>query len=191
MFKKPKEVTQEHIWVAEYYKGCLKEFENKETQNSFYDIDKERLVRFGLSDIGWFECYRGVFNLKGQVYEVIYKYGDTVIPLTGMDMKHKDIITYKKAYAEADITKKKGQFTNRIVAYYFGYKSEFEAGEVKFNFKPIICKPVGGGVYLDLYIVSSVDLDGELIIIKNGSVIEKIDAPLSKDVAGGMKWVVK
>lgn len=193
MFKKPEGVTQEYIWVAEYYNGFLYEFENEELENSFYDIERERLQRFGLvgKDRMWFECYRGTFNLLGNTYDLIYKWGDRVIPLTGMDMFQRDIITYKKAYAEAEISKKRGTFTNKIVAYYFGYKSEFEIEGIKFNFKPIICKSVGGELYLDLHLVSSENLDGDLYILKNGEVIEKFNAPLVKNMAGGVQWEVR
>src|SRR5690606_4680666 len=89
-------VIQDYIWVAEYYGGGISEFdlETKES-NSFYDIDKSKLQRFGLIGKGkkmWFECYRGVFNINGNVYELIYRTNKDY-KLTGQDMFYRDIIT--------------------------------------------------------------------------------------------------
>lgn len=184
-------VEQDYIWVAEYYRGGVSEFdlETKES-NSFYSIDKNKLQRFGLIGKGqkmWFECYRGPFNINGNIYELIYK-ADREYKLTGQDMFQRDIITYKKAIATIDLSKRAGSSKSQIVGYYFGYKTEFKIDDVIFNFKPIISILVDQSMYLDIHLVADKDLKGELLFVKNGKIIDTIYAPLQKDVAGGMKW---
>jgi hypothetical protein len=184
-------VDQNYIWIAEYYSGGISEFdlETKEG-NSFYDIDKSKLQRFGLIGKGkkmWFECYRGPFNINGDVYNLAYRL-DKIYMLTGQDMFQRDIITYKKAIADIDLTKRAGSSKSRIVGYYFGYKTEFKIDGIKFNFKPIVCIPVGQPMYIDIHLVANRDLEGELLFIKNDEIIDTIYAPLKKDVAGGIQW---
>ena len=186
-------VTQDYIWVAEYYGGGISEFdlETKES-NSFYDIDKSKLQRFGLIGKGkkmWFECYRGVFNINGNVYELIYR-TDKDYKLTGQDMFYRDIITYKQAIADIDLTKRVGSSESKIVGYYFGYKTELKIDDITFNFKPIISIPINKPMYIDIHLVANKDLKGELLFVKNGDIIDTIYAPLKKDVAGGIKWRV-
>lgn len=189
-------VKQEYIWVAEYYGGGVSEFdlETKES-NSFYDIDKSKLQRFGLIGNGhkmWFECYRGVFNIKGSRYDLVYKIGDKEYKLTGQDMFQRDIITYKKVIADADVKGKRvGDFSSQIVSYYFGYKTEFTVDDITFNFKPIICVPINQPVYIDIHLVADRDLEGELLFIKNNKIMDTVYAPLTKDVAGGMQWILR
>lgn len=188
-------VEQDYIWLAEYYSGGISEFdlETKE-DNSFHDIGKDKLQRFGLIGKGkkmWFECYRGLFNINGDVYELVYK-TDKEYKLTGQNMFQRDIITYKKAIAEAEIKgKRAGKFSSKIVAYYFGYKTEFTVDDITFNFKPIICVPIKQLVYIDIHLVVNRDLKGELLFIKNNKVMDKVYAPLTKDVAGGMQWILR
>lgn len=183
---------QDYIWIAEYYGGGISEFENKES-NSFYDIDKSRLQRFGLVGKGnkmWFECYRGPFNINGDVYELVYK-TDRDYKLTGQDMFQRDIITYKKAISDIDLTKRMGSAGSRIIAYYFGYKTEFTLDDITFNFKPIICVPINRPMYIDIHLVADKDLEGELLFIKNNKIMDTVYAPLTKDVAGGMQWILR
>lgn len=188
-------VAQDYIWVAEYYGGGISEFdlETKES-NSFYSIDKNKLQRFGLIGKGdkmWFECYRGSFNIKGNVYELVYSINGKKYKLTGQDMFQRDIITYKQAISDIDLTKRAGSSESMIVGYYFGYKTEFKIDDIIFNFKPIISIPINQHMYIDIHLVASKDLKGELLFVKNGEIIDTIYAPLTKDVAGGMQWILR
>ncbi len=187
-------VEQNYIWVAEYYSGGLCEFdlETKES-NSFYDIDKNKLQRFGLIGSGkkmWFECYRGTFNIEGNIYELVYR-TDKAYKLTGQDMFQRDIITYKKAVSDIDLTNRVGSASSKIVAYYFGYKTEFKVDDITFNFKTIICVPINQPMYIDIHLVADRDLEGELLFIKNNKIMDTYYAPLKKDVAGGMQWILR
>lgn len=187
-------VEQDYIWVAEYFNGYLSEFDfETKKSNSFYDIDKKQLVRFGLIGKGkkmWFECYRGVFNIDGNVYELTYR-TDKDYRLTGQDMFYRDIITYKQAIADIDLTKRVGSSESKIVGYYFGYKTELKIDDITFNFKPIVSIPINEPMYIDIHLVASRNLKGELLFVKNGEIIDTIYAPLKKDVAGGIKWILR
>ena len=106
-------------------------------------------------------------------------------------MFQRDIITYKKAISDIDLTKRMGSAGSRIIAYYFGYKTEFTLDDITFNFKPIICVPINQPMYIDIHLVADKDLEGELLFIKNNKIMDTIYAPLTKDVAGGMQWILK
>lgn len=190
-------VLQDFIWVAEYYNGYTSEFDFiTRKENSFYNINREKLVRFGL--IGkrlkmWFECYRGTFNVAGKRFDIVYKEGDTLYYLTGQDVYHRDIITFKQAYSDAVFggRAKKGKFKSTIIAYFFGYKSELKIKDVTFNFKPIVKVSADGKIFLDLHLVADRDLNGELLFLREGNLIESFSAPLEKNVGGGMCWIIK
>lgn len=185
-------VSQDFIWLADYYNGYLSEFDfDTKHENSFYNIEKNRLQRFGLLGNGmkmWFECYRGSFNVNGRIYDVAYKNGDKLYMLTGQDVFQRDIITYKKAYADLKL---KGKAENKIVAYYFGYKSELNIDDIKFNFKPIVVIPLNKPVHFKIHLVANRDMNGSILIKKNGKFIEDIPAPIKANVGGELTWVVR
>ncbi|MED1125354.1 hypothetical protein [Bacillus atrophaeus] len=191
-------VAQDFIWLAEYYRGHLSEFDfETKKENSFYDIDKEKLVRFGL--IGkqkkmWFECSRGTFNLSGRRVDVRYRTEDQVYELTNQNLYQRDIITYKKAFSEANVGRKtEGEFKNNILSYSFGYKSEMEIEDVTFNFKPIVTLPHGredNDHVLTVDLAADKDLDGYLEFIIGGKVVGSYEAPLQASVTGRLHWKV-
>lgn len=181
--------SQDMIWLAEYKEdGYLTEFDLKtKKSNSFYDIDQDRVKRFGLVGSGhkiWFEKDEGSFHVSGREYDVGYKIDGTLHLLTKQELHNRDIITYKQAISEVNGTSAE----SRIVGYYVGYKLEFKADDINFNFKPIISVPVSQAMYVDIHLVADKKLDGKLVIIKNGEIIDELDAPLEKDVAGGLQW---
>ena len=190
-------VKQNFIWIAEYYNGGISEFDIKTKKaNSFYNINKNKLQRFGLIGNGnkmWFECYRGPFNINGNVYNVGYRIKDKGYCLTGQDMFQRDIIAYKKAVSDISFKKniQAGNVVNKIVGYYFGYKTEFKIDDIIFKFKPIICIPVNQSLYIDIHLVSNKDLEGKLLFVKNDKIIDTVFAPLKENVTGGIQWVLR
>ncbi|SNS21584.1 hypothetical protein SAMN05446037_100663 [Anaerovirgula multivorans] len=192
-------VSQDYVWLAEYYKGGLAEFDFETIrENSFYDIEKEKLVRFGL--VGrkkkmWFECSRGTFNILGKRVDIRYRTKDNIYELTNQNMYQRDIITYKRAYSETNVggRKKKGKFLNGIISYSFGYKSEMVIGETTFNFKPIVTLPHGrdNEYILTVHLVSDRDLNGCLEFVNGDRVLDSFEAPLIANVGGELNWEVK
>ena len=196
--KKPDMIAQKHIWVAEEQGRILAEFDLKTGKpNNFYSIDKDKLNRFGLANkdsINYIKCENGAFVLNGNVYTFSYfvpKTGD-IYHLTDFAHPSRDIITYKKAYAELDISKKSGTAeTTNILGYYFGYKNSFTINGILFRFKPIVTYYIDQKDCIDIYLSSDHELKGELIFYKNSIEVDRMFAPLREGKTGNVKWIIK
>lgn len=187
---------QDFIWIAHYYDQThLSEFDfETQTENSFEDINKDKLIRFGLIGYGmnlYYEVLGGTFKLAGQVIDVVYKVKDKEYHLTSRPMTmYKDIIQYK--HAEAIMTTNmQNVMKNSITQYNFGYKQNLNIDDVNFNFKAICCVPYGGRVYMHFRLVADKDLNGTFCIKRNGLIIKEIYAPLKKNMGGELNWEVK
>jgi len=190
-------VEQDFIWVGEYIDGtCLPEydFETKKRQD-FYALQRNKLVRFGLVGHGmklYYEVGGGFFKLNGQVYELVYRSDGKEYYLTGQFVPYNDVITYKDAEAWANLSRSdEMKFPSRITAYNFGYKVKLQVDGVKFNFKPIVSIPYNKPAYFDITLVADRDLDGFLVIKKNGTEIAEFRAPLRAGVGGRLKWNIR
>jgi hypothetical protein len=186
-------VSQDFIWLGEYIDGThLAEF-NLQTgaENSFYDIKKSKLLRFGLIGhrMKLFTEYDGLFNINGMSIQVVYRVDGKVYPLTGLSGKYSDVITFKDA--ESIFIQGGGVSSPKINQYNFGYKTTLKIDEITFNFKPIVKVPFNNPVHFNFWLVADTDLDGEFVIIRNGKEYQTIKAPLEKGVGGEFNWVVK
>ncbi|WP_151734147.1 hypothetical protein [Paenibacillus tengchongensis] len=184
-------VAQDFIWLGEYYDGThLAEFDLRtKDENSFYKIQRDKLVRFGIIGHGhklFFES-DGVFNLNGTGIEVLYQCGGKTYPLTGHSGAYRDIITYKDAESSVNLTN--GGMSKAIINQYnFGYKSVLEMDGIKFQFKATCRVPFGQEMYLNFWLVADGTLDGMLQIKKNNRIVEEIIAPLKKGVGGEVNF---
>lgn len=190
-------VAQDYIWLAEYYKGHLSEFDfDTKEENSFYDIEKEKLVRFGLVGRNkkmWFECSGGTFNLLGKRIDIQYRAGDVIYSLTNQNKYQRDIITYKRAVSESNVGRsKEGVMSNRILSYSFGFKTEMEINDATFNFKPIVTLPHGidGNYILTVDLKADKDIDGCLELLRGGKVVASHKAPLKANITGRLHWKI-
>lgn len=191
---------QDFIWLAEYLDGTnLSEFnlDGNNEENSFYDIDKNKLLRFGFLGNGVYLFYEidGVFKLAGQTIEVIYKDKATNIEyyLTGRQEMYNDIICYKDAESTVNISSSGQNMTNigtTISQYNFGYKFSFNINEVNFNFQAVCKIPFGQPVFIEFWLVADTTIDGVFIIKKRGEIVAEIDAPLEQGVGGLLNWMV-
>jgi hypothetical protein len=156
------------MWIADYGDEVLKEFD--EGENSFYDIDLDRLERFYVDD-DFYVVESGIFNIDGKIFNVGYEVDGKLHKLTGReDTKYNDLIQYKDAHSNFD--PKKGFTGNVIDAYNFGYKTKVD----DFNFKVIITKPKDM-TYATIFLSSDKEVDGKLHLNIDGE--EKIyHAPL-------------
>jgi hypothetical protein len=187
--------TQDFIWVASYYDNTfLSEFNfDDQKENSFYDIDRNKLIRFGLVGYGmnlYFEVLGGVFKIAGRMIEVVYKVNDKNYYLTGQPLiMYNDIIQYKQA--ETTMNMLTGKTSNNVITQYnFGYKQNLNIDGINFNFKAICSVPYGKPVYMNFRLVADQDLNGILCIKKNGTYVAEISAPLQANVGGEVNWQV-
>lgn len=186
-------VAQDFIWMAEYLDGThLSEFDfQTKEENSFYDIDRRKVLRFGLLGHGM-ELYvtvDGIFYFNGTVVEVSYKTEDNEYPLTGLMNNPLDIITYKDA--ESALHPTAGVLSTRINQYNFGYKTVIKHDDVTFNFKALGKVSFQSAVHLNLWLVANKELNGKLVIKRNNRAVQELDAPLSKGVGGEVNWIVQ
>lgn len=191
---------QDFIWSAEYFDGAeCREFEQDGvTENSFNDIDKSKLLRFGLIGNGMSLYYEidGVFKLAGQSIDIIYKDKDTDkgYYLTGSQHMYNDVIAYKNAESFAAFTENGtinyGSMPSKITQYNFGYKTAFQADDINFNFQAVCKIPFNEPVYMNFWLVADRNINGVLIIKKRGEVVAEIDAPLQIGVGGELNWRV-
>ncbi|MED4883923.1 hypothetical protein [Bacillus smithii] len=189
---------QDFIWMAEYVDGSyLSEFDLiTHKPNSFYSIDKNKLIRFGLLGQGmkfYFEVNGGIFKLNGQMimFSYVDKNGKEYF-LTGQNKLYNDIITYKDAYADGNMfINGNGLLKTTISQYNFGYKTKININNTLFNFQPIFCLPYDKPAFIELKLVSNKDMNGKLRIYRSGTIVDEIEAPLKKGYAGFTKWVIR
>jgi hypothetical protein len=197
--------TQPFIWMAEYFSGGLTEFDLETgAENQFKDIDKDKLIRFGL--IGnkrkmWFECIGGTLNIAGRRIDIAFEDKEgKIYNLTGNGgYMMTDVITYKKAIADVPIgmgnkkssTARSGVLETHIVGYYYGYKTQVKVNDVTFSFKPIVSLPLSKAAYIEVNITADKDLDGRIIFIKNREEIDSYEGQLLKDKTSQINWLIK
>lgn len=188
-------VNQDFIWLAEYVDGKhLSEFdlETKE-ENNFYNIERDKLLRFGLIGHGiklYYEVYGGIFKVAGQMIEVIYKVGEKEYYLTGQQSMYNDIISYKNAEATINLLSGGGEMNSQITQFNFGYKTNLNVDGVNFNFKAICMIPYRQEAFMNFWLVSDQEVDGHLVIKRNGKVVQEIKAPLHNNVGGEVNWLI-
>lgn len=191
-------VDQDYIWMGEYSDGThLSEYHYQtKKRGDFNTIRKESLIRFGLIGNGmrlYHEVLGGFFHLRGQIYEIVYKVGDKEYYLTGQSQLYNDVITYKDAEAWANFNQRDNtNFPSRVTAFNTGYKKSLKIDGINFNFKAIISVPCNNApINLTVRIVADTDLDGRLVIKRNGTQVAEFDAPLRKGMGGQVMWYVR
>lgn len=187
---------QDFIWIGEYSDGThLSEFDVQTLQeNDFRIIQRDKLICFGLAGHGmsFYFGMDGVFNLPQRKIEISYVEGNNEYQLTGNPIaKYNDIITYKKAESVFIPGLKGFNTSNHILEYNVGYKTHIAFEDVKFNFKPICVIPLNQPVYFNIRLVASRDMDGKLMIKRNGIAYECINAPIRMGVGGELNWIVR
>lgn len=190
--------AQDFIWLATYSNETfLSEYNfDNQQQNSFYDIDKDKLLRFGLIGMGMnmhYEVNGGTFNIAGRMVDFAYRDNDTgnVYHLTGQPViVYNDIIQFKNAEADFNPVGNSGTAESTITQYNFGYKQTLDIDGVQFNLKAICGVPYGKNIYMNVRLVADKDMNGSLLIRMNGVQQFLYDAPLSIDIGGEINWEV-
>ncbi|MDQ0176216.1 hypothetical protein [Bacillus chungangensis] len=193
-------VAQDFIWVAEYPDGTyLSEFDFETKQeNSFYEIKRNQVFRFGLIGHGvniYFER-DGVLNVAGRRLFISYLHDGKELPLNGsfkFNVKDNDLITYKDAHAAGLVSgyETRGGMSSTIVQYNIGYKVNLQHDGIHFHFKPIIKIPLNQPMMLSMRLVADEKLDGQLMIRSNGQTVFKAQAPLEPNIGGELNWIIR
>lgn len=190
-------VEQEFIWVAEYDDGThISEYNfYDKKENAFSDINKAKVVRFGLIGLGqryYFEVFGGVFKVAGRMYELVYKSKDgREIPLTGRQMQYDDLITYKDAEMMINHQTLEVISESMITKYTFGYKATLQTGKETLQFKALCTIPFDQPMYFKFRLVSDKKLDGELLIRRNNTIVDRVPAPLKRNQGGEVNWIIQ
>jgi len=189
---------RDFIWIAEYNNGLiLPEFALENglvKQNSFFDIDKQNLLRFGYVGHGmdfYFESFNGVIKINGNEYTIKYiDSEDKVYEFTNQNVLYNEIIQFKNSASYFNPLQE-GTSIERIEAYNLGYKGSFLINGKEFSFKAIIKIPFNQPVKIEYRIVSKESLKGNIVIAKNQ--FQKFDyhAELNPDEACELSWVVR
>lgn len=190
-------VKQDFVWIAENVDGThISEFDfQTKKPNSFYAIDKSRLLKFGLigsSSQIYFNVGNGVFFINGHKFMVSYTANDKEYPLTGRAMIYNDIITYKDAVSDVVPSLREAKpFVNTITQFNVGYKKKMELDGVNIMFQNLISLPINNPALMQIKITSDTDLDGKLVIRRNGEIVDEIHAPLKSGLAGMINWKLR
>lgn len=191
-------VPQKYIWVADYYDGTnLTEYDfQTKKSNDFYAIDREKLISYGIIGQGsqlYYNVANGVFHINQDRFSISYTVEDEEFPLSGRAFLYNDLIQYKNgsSYANLNTRVKEGKFKNSIDCFNFGYKKSMNLNDVSINYQCIFSLPDEDISYFQIKVTSDKDLDGHLIIRKNGLIVDEIIAPLKANHSGNINWELR
>lgn len=194
-----KKFQKDFIWVAEYTNGLLfPEYileNNVIKQNSFFDIDKQNLLRFGYIGHGmnfYFDTFNGTIKINENEYTIKYIDENDVEYnfCNQLNVFYNQIIQFKNA-ASTFNPASGGSNQERIEGYNLGYKENLIINGKEFSFKAIIRIPFNQPVKIEYRIVCKEQLKGNLVIMKNQ--FQKFDYPadLNVDEAYELSWIVR
>ncbi|MFE6075797.1 hypothetical protein ACFVQB_15095 [Paenibacillus sp. NPDC057886] len=191
-------VPQQYIWVADYYDDTnLTEYDlQTKKSNDFDSIDRDKLISFGIIGQGsqlYYNVANGVFHINQDRFAISYSVSDEELPLTGRTFLYNDHIQFKNGSSEATLNTKvkEGKFKNSIDCFSFGYKKTMNLDDVNINYQCIFSLPDKNIPYLQIKITSDQDLNGQLIIRKNGIIVDQIVAPLKANHSGLINWELR
>lgn len=187
---------QDFMWAAEYINGkYLLEFDEKTNkENSFYFINKEKLIRFGIVGCGhkmFFNTYDGTFNISGRTIDIQYiDEHDKIYNLTKSNNIFNNIVQFKCAESNFDLLSNTNNTNCSIEQFNFGYKQKIKINDTEFNLK-VICKvPYNSPTYLEITLTCNKNLNGKLLIKRNDKIIDCVNAPLKQNIKGILNWDV-
>lgn len=191
---KDSKVKQHIVWVAEYLNGTsLSEFvptADNELETSFYDIETDKLSKFGLVGCGhnfWFDVATGTLYIDDKPIDIMYN--NTCITQDGS--RYDDIITFKDAAFDVSLGGKRAS-APVITNYHVGYKKSMSINGAIVHYKLIFNVPTDGKpITLEVSMSSDIDLDGTIKFMRNGVVLDSYEAYIGTGNTGKLNWVVK
>lgn len=196
--RSPVPAIQNFIWVADYYDGTsFLEYDIKlKKKNNYNEIDREKLVYFGLIGEGsqiYIDIANGTFHINGHHLKVSYQANGIEYPLTGRTFVYSNIEQYKDASSDANILSRKtqGTFDSQIDQYNIGYSKQMFLLDANINFKCILSIPYNQKPFLQIEILSDKDMDGKLIFRTNGLITDEYHAPLVSNMSNNINWEIR
>lgn len=200
--KLPSNFPYDFSWVAEYNSGnLLMEYNpnlNPKT-TSFYDINKQNLLRFGYVGSGLkahFNTYDGVYNINNSKYSIYLKHENKMYNITEMlGVRYNDIIQFKRRKAFFDPLNGEvsgGMDKNNIESYNVGWKTKLNIGIISFSVTTYYQINRKGLPILYIKLVPSESFDNaEITIVKDNVLEYSYPCSMTKDVGGELNWVVR
>jgi hypothetical protein len=138
----PLEPKQEYIWFADYEDGnSIYEFDNSKKETSFYDIDQDKVITYGLLGNHLrisFNKQSGIFNIGGAEYPVFITINNKKVDLHKIEKK---LVHFKMGHSDMlMVPNKPNEYTRSIDGYFFGYRLTYD----KLNIQIIFGIPVAG-----------------------------------------------
>lgn len=197
-FRSPVDIYQ-FIWFGTYANGeHVSEFDfSTHKENWFNIIKRKELLTFGLMGYGHYLYYlvpTGSFYLVNNMQvDVVFKdqKGNYYNITNNSNAQYFDCISYKDVETTFSPYLAK-TLKGNIYQYNFGYKTKVSTPIANFYFKPIVTismerKPLS----MTFRFVPDKNLKGEILILKNGQVVQVTKVNMRKNVAGETKWIVK
>lgn len=194
-FKTP-EGCNPFMWVCKYSDGTyIPEFENKDKENSFLKIEKEKVDELHLLGNGFHSLFntndgKFIFNDDTQVDFTLIPKNDKEIKITGRDDDYHDIIQYKGFYTDGVSNLNNANLQCHTCSYHIGWKKQFKINEnTSIFFKAILSVVLNEGIKLEIKLSSNNDFDGDFIVsIKKpnedaGSYAKKLDIKKNKSTS--------
>lgn len=165
------------IWIAKYQDGSeLKEIDNG-NENSFFDINRNKLKEFCLYNDNQYYSYfvdDGRINIDGNFIDISYVYDNNEIKLTNNNKNdYSDLIEFKKAHNDGyNFGGNKFKLSDAIIdSYNFGYKTKINIdNDFILYFKPIVSFPTNGNKkYIEINLSSNKTIKGYIQISYKGN----------------------
>ena len=182
---------REYVWLAEYERGHLAEYDLASLKaNDFNDIDKDKLITFGLMGRGVNLTYNvntGTFDVGNSKidFKLVDEENNRVLFLTRNNtIKYNDCISFKRASQELELTSGI-KSPPRIIRYSYGYKTMVP----QLNFQIIL--HIGETLEFEIKLTSDKNLKGKLITMCNGREHSKINIALNSNRSESYNWKIK
>lgn len=199
---------RELVWLGQTYNGDkISEFGMFSKVETPFDIIRARrneLLEFGMLGCGqyfYFTTFDGQFHINEKNIDFLYRFKDEngqekVYNFSGQPIAYTDIITYKDVMSNISLESTQQELKALIYQYNFGYKINVMIDNKIFWFQAICYIPINysptmnNAMTIHIRLVCDHDLNGDLIIMKNGQYVASVEAPLEKNTAGEFNWEV-
>jgi len=162
------------MWICKYNdENYVPEFEDEETENSFLDIEKEKVEELHLIGNGFHSMFNtkdGSFKINDDTkidFVIIPKNNKNTIYITeDKDSDYHDIIQYKGFYTDG-VSNIEGaaNLECHTCSYHIGWKKRFQINDdIDIFFKSILSVIINEGIKLEIKLSSKNDFEGDFII---------------------------
>ncbi|WP_461614585.1 hypothetical protein [Clostridium sp. Marseille-QA1073] len=176
------------MWVAEFTNGRL----INELENNSFDIDRKRLLNFGIVGCGvnlHYQIPTGIFDLNGRIVEFFLVDDEgKEYELTNTFNLYNDCICYHNYYADINTE----DSSSHLCGYSFGYKTKLDLMDLKLNFQPLLSVNHDDVPVFKFKLVSNKDIDnGKLLIKVDRKYIKSIPIKLVNNIRAEVQYKLK